>query len=89
MWTTIRSWLARGCLGAVLQRLSGQASASALEEAAISNPDSPNAGILAYSGELALSFRHVGLGISVFGAVGEARRSYSAVGLVVEGGRIH
>ena len=52
-------------------------------------PRLPNAVILAYSGELAASFSHVGLGISVFGAVGDARRSYSAVGLVVEGGRIH
>jgi hypothetical protein len=52
-------------------------------------PRLPNAAILAYGGELAASFRYVGLGISVFGAVGETRRSYSAIGLVVEGGKIH
>jgi len=52
-------------------------------------PRLPNAAILEYGGELAASFRYVGLGVSVFGAVGEARRSYSAIGVVVEAGKIH
>jgi hypothetical protein len=49
----------------------------------------PYAAILAYSGELTGSFNHIGVGFSIFGAAGEARRSYTAIALVIQVGRLH
>ena len=45
---------------------------------------SPYAAVLGNSGDLTGSFSHLGVGVSIFGAAGEARRSYTVIALVIQ-----
>jgi hypothetical protein len=46
-------------------------------------------GVLTYDVEGAMSARYGGLGLSVFGALGPASRSYTGIGVTLELGKIH